>query len=463
MSASLALKASTFQILQKHLYAGDGLENAAIMLCHFGKGRNGFRLMVKEVIQIPASKCVKRTSTCLSWAFAEYMDTEKITQTDREGLSVFTIHSHPNGVDTFSKIDDKNDKKLFDSVCGWFDDNRPNGSAIMLPDGKIKARTYNPSGNFSPMDSVSIVGENIMIWKQKKIKNKTPEYAMRISQTFGKGTLNLLNQLKVGVVGCSGTGSIIIELLSRNCIGSLVLVDPDIVEEKNLNRIVNAKNTHAKKGVPKVEILKEAIKSMGMNVAIDTYKSDTYDKDVIEALTDCDILFGCVDSAAGRYHLECIESAYFIPYFDIGVYLESDEEGGISQADAVVNYVHPENTSLLSRKTYTSEQVTADRLKRDDRDLYEKQREEGYLVGVVEDQPAVISVNMQAACLAFNDFLARIHNFRLDNNSEFGSQRFQLVQGCYLNENCATDFDSPFKKYLGMGERSLLIQNLKRG
>ncbi|MCY4304578.1 MAG: ThiF family adenylyltransferase, partial [Aestuariivita sp.] len=252
------------------------------------------------------------------------------------------------------------------------------------------------------------------------------------------------------------------ELLARNCIGSLVLIDPDVVEEKNLNRIMNTKKSDAEKGVSKVEVLKQAIEKMGMNVNVEIYKSDTYDRDPIEALVDCDIIFGCVDSAAGRYHLECVSKAYFIPYFDVGVYLESDGKGGISQANAVSRYIHPDSCSLLNRGVYTSEQVTAERLKRDNVEYYEKQIQEGYVKGAEEDQPAVMSVNMQAACLAFNDFLARLHSFRLDDNSKFGTQTFQLVQGCYLNEEDEGDDGSIFEKYLGTGEESLLIQNLKR-
>ena len=459
---SLTLQESTYKALKQHLYPGDALEATAIMLCHIGKGKNGSRLMVKEVIQIPACKYKKQTSDYLSWPFGEYMTAENISRIDKNGLSIFTIHSHPGGYDKFSLTDNKNDKKLFHSVCGWFDDARPNGSSIMLPDGGIKARTCDCNGKFSPIGSVSVVGENIKIWKQVKKKGRSADYTLRISQTFGKGTLNLLRQLKVAVVGCSGTGSIVVELLARNCIGSLLLIDPDIVEEKNLNRIVNTKKTDAKKGMAKVEVLKKAIKGMGMNTDVEIYKSDTYNKEVIEALADCDVLFGCVDSAAGKYHLECVANAYLIPYFDVGVYLEANQEGKIHQADAVSNYVHPENMGLLDRKVYTSKQVTSERWRRDDKKYYEKQKKYGYLEGVDEDQPAVISVNMQAACMAFNDFLARIHNFRLDDNSEFEVQIFQLVQGCYLNNKTSKkNPSSVFEKHLGMGERSLLIQNLK--
>ena len=458
---SLVLKESSYKILRKHLYPGNNLEFAAILLCHYGQGKCSFRLIVKEIITIPADKCKKQKPNYLSWAFSEYITPKKIEQIDKEGLSIITIHSHPNGYDQFSKTDDENDKEMFYSINNWFDDNRPNGSAIMLPNGKIIARTVSDRGSFNAIQKVSIIGENIKIWKQSKIKNKIPSYGLKISQTFGKGTFKLLRDLKVGVVGCSGTGSIIVELLMRNCIGQLVLVDPDIIEEKNLNRIINAKKKDAKNKIHKVELLKKSILETGIDTKVDTYIKDTNNKEVIEALIDCDVVFGCVDSAIGRYHLECVATAYFIPYFDIGVYLEADSKGGITQADVATHYIHPENNSLIERGVYTSDQLTSESWKKSDKSYYEKNKMAGYLKNVEEDQPAVISVNMKAACLSFNDFLARLHAFRLDDNSEFDIQKFQLVQGCYLNEKTGKEPSSIFKKYLGMGEKSFLIQQLK--
>lgn len=461
MANSLVLKESTHKSLKEHLYPGNNLEFAAIMLCHYGQGKTGFRFMVKEVITISADKCNEQKSNYLSWAFADYMNPKKIEEIDKKGLSIITIHSHPNGYNKFSKTDDKNDKELFHSINHWFDDERLNGSAIMLPNGEIIARTVN-KGVFNPIQKILIVGENIKIWQQSKKNNKIPDYGLKISQTFGKGTFNLLRELRVGVVGCSGTGSIIVELLTRNCVGKLVLVDPDVVEEKNLNRIINTKKTDVEDKIYKVETLKKAISETGIDIKVDTYIKDTRNKGVIEALTDCDIIFGCVDSAIGRYHLECIATAYFIPYFDIGVYLEADSKGGIIQADVAAHYIHPESSSLITRGVYTSEQLTSEGWKKDNKDYYEKNKMAGYLKAVGEDQPAVISVNMQASCLAFNDFLARLHRFRLDDNSEFAIQKFQLVQGHYLNEKGGTEPSNIFKKYLGMGEKSFLIQQLKR-
>ena len=294
---------------------------------------------------------------------------------------------------------------MFRSVCNWFDDQRPNGSAIMLPGGELIARTVDATGKFNPIETISVASDTIRIWKTKRRNRHVPSYGLRVSQTFGKGTFELLRRMRVGVVGCSGTGSIIIELLARNCLGNLVIVDPDVVERKNLNRIVNARKKDADQKIPKVTAIKKTVEGMGTGVRVEAYQADTTSLAVIEALADCDVVFGCVDSARGRYHLECIATAYFLPYFDVGVNLEADGEGGIAQADAVAHYVHPENSSLISRGAYTSEQVTAENWRHADRNHYEAQRIAGYLAAVGEDQPAVISINMQAACLAFNVFL----------------------------------------------------------
>lgn len=455
-------------------------------LCHVGKGKSGMRLMANELILVPADACAERSAAGITWPFADSLPPEKITEIDQAGLSIVTFHNHPEGAERFSAIDDRNDKQLFASVGNWFDDCRPNGAAIMMPCGKIVSRLVDAKGRFTMIESNAVVGENIRIWKHggggkrisqpmgkgvfnslrriwKRGRNSKPasDYGLRILQTFGKGTFDLLRNMRVGVVGCSGTGSIVCELLARNCIGSLVIVDPDHMEEKNLNRIVNATMADARKSAPKVEVVKRAIREMEMGTHVDAYHSDTTDTAVVEALTDCDVLFGCVDSAEGRYHLECIASAYFIPYFDVGVNLEAGAEGKIEQADAVAHYMHPENADLMSRGGYTSEQVTAEGWRRTNKKHYEEQRAAGYLAAVGEDQPAVISVNMQAACLAFNDFLARLHHFRLDQNDDFSSQRVRLVHGSYESSREGNASTPLFRKYAGMGEKSFLIQQLK--
>lgn len=456
-SAKLALTGKQHQQLFRHLFPGDGMEAAAVMVCGRGTGHRTERLLVSEV-RTAAHERSARTDRTLSWPFGECFSPERIAELDREGKSFVTIHSHPSGFPQFSARDDRTDEELFSSAANWFDDGRPLGSAIMVPDGRIRARTVNERGEFTLMESVSVVGPDIRIWPSTQIRagraaEKTTE------QTFGRRTVRLLRGLRVGVVGCSGTGSVMIELLARNSVGELVLVDPDIVENRNLNRIVGATSADAAGQRAKVSALDRAARRAGLGTVVETYRSDTFDEEVVRALADCDVLFGCVDSFAGRYHLDCLASAYLIPYFDVGVTIDADGEGGVEAADAVAHYIHPDGASLLSRGAYTMEQVRAEVLRRCDPEAYRQQRLAGYLAEVGEDRPAVLSVNMQAACMAFHDFLARIHGIRFDDNRDFGTQRFRLVHGSYEHEVDAGGPHSLLKPWVATGDRSILVRN----
>ena len=445
--------------LRSYLFPGDGLEAAAILLCNRGTGLRSQRLLVAEQLHLPHDRSVRQHSR-VSWPFSDHLPPERVTGIDRNGQSIVTIHSHPKGQAAFSALDDENDRALFPSVCNWFDDGRVNGSAIMLPDGRTVGRTVDDQGRFVTMATVAVVGDDIRLWKsQEPVHEKADAFEDKLVQTFGSGTSALLRAMRVGVVGCSGTGSIVIELLARNGIGELVLVDDDVVEEKNLNRIVNASREDALHRQPKVAAMKEAVERMGTGCRLDGRQGQTGSAEVMAALVDCDVIFGCVDTAFGRYHLECLASAHLIPYFDVGVYLEADGEGGIQAADAVSHYVHPEGTSLLARGAYTMAQVAAEHARRHDPEHYRRQRAAGYLAAVGEEQPAVMSVNMQAACMAFNDFLARIHACRFDSNRDFATQRFRLVHGCYENSPDKACPHPLLKPYIGTGDRSVLVRN----
>lgn len=456
----LAMTKTMHETVFDYLFPGDGLEAAGVLLCNQGTGKRCQRLLAAEFLHLPHNLSERRPDF-VSWPFDEYMTPDRIGEADRRGQTIIAIHSHPKGGDRFSKVDDKNDLELLKSINGWFDDERTNGVAVMTPDGAIAARTMGEDRGFRDFEAVSVAGNGIRIWKPHREGQHTA-YQAKMSQTFGQGTLELLKSMRIGVVGCSGTGSIVIELLARNCVGELVIADDDVLEEKNLNRVVGGTTRDAHAGRPKVAAIRDAIGETGLDTRVEAYRGVTDSPEVVSALIDCDAIFGCVDSAFGRYHLDCLASAYLIPYFDVGVHIEADGTGGIRAADAVAHYVHPDGLSLISRGAYTMEQVAAEDWRRTDPAHYRKQRMAGYLAEVGEEQPAVMSVNMQAACMAFNDFMARIHAYRLDGNREFGTQRFRLVHGCYENEADAGTPHPLLGRYAGTGDGSLLVRNNTR-
>lgn len=221
-------------------------------------------------------------------------------------------------------------------------------------------------------------------------------------------------------------------MLARLGVGELVLVDPDRIERKNLNRVVNSTTKDARKKRMKVRVFANAIRRMGMGTRVISHPTEIMQRRVVDALAGCDFLFGCVDSADGRDAVNRIAAFYNLPFVDVGVHLEADGRGGVKQVCVAVHYLIPDGSSLLSRRVITAEKVRAEALHRRSPKQYRALRKEGYIEGINVNSPAVISINGFAATHAVNEMLARIHPFRRDANHEFRHQTFSLTDGAWL-------------------------------
>jgi hypothetical protein len=317
MNFSLRLTETHHAQLKAHLFPGDGNEAVALLLCGRRKGKTRHILTVQEVVPVPHEACKVRAPDLITWP-TEYVD-RLVQSAYGQGKAIVKIHSHAEGYRFFSSTDDRSDRGLFSSISSLLDDGLPHASVIMLPSGEMFGRVLDETGvRLAPLETIMTAGTDIHIWNDAASGALAP-FQHRHSQAFGSGTISRLGRLSIAVVGCSGTGSVVIEQLTRLGVGNLVLVDPDVVEEKNLNRIVNS--TRDDIGKPKVEVLARAISKMGFNQNVHPIQADLSSSEALRAVAECDVAFGCVDSLEGRHVLNRICTFYLIPYFDVGVRL----------------------------------------------------------------------------------------------------------------------------------------------
>lgn len=458
---NIRISGKHFKDLQKHLYPGDGKEAVSIAICGRNEIDGKIFLLVHKIINVPYCECSERTEYKVVWStnvIEEYLP--DIVKND---WAIIKIHSHPNGYSNFSATDDNSDNEFYKSIYGWTNNNLPHGSIIMLPDGKLLGRIVTKNLEFKDVDRISIVGDDLLFYDTDiSLGNSEKDnFNLRTIQAFGLGTVSLLKSLKIGVIGCSGTGSPLIEQLVRLGVGTLVLIDPDVIEEKNLNRIINSTIEDAKEKRKKVDVLKTAIEKIGLDTKLITFASNLYDdKNAIKQLSSCDIIFGCVDSVDGRHLINQLSTFYLISYFDLGVKLIADGKGGISQICGSVHFIQPGGSSLISRGVFNSEELRAAGLYRTNPIEYEKQRKSGYISNVNVDSPAVISINMFVASLAVNEFLARVHKFRYDLNSKFSITRFSNTDSYIIYEDDGEP-DEYLKKFIGKGNISPLLNMIE--
>jgi hypothetical protein len=90
-------------------------------------------------------------------------------------------------------------------------------------------------------------------------------------RAFGIKGQRRLGDVTAGIVGVGGLGSLVAEQLARLGVTEFVLVDPDIVEESNLSRLVGAYDHHV--GRPKVTAIREHLWQSGTDdVDVETHR-----------------------------------------------------------------------------------------------------------------------------------------------------------------------------------------------
>ena len=439
--------------MYQHLFQGDRKESVALGLCGISNAVNRKKITLHKIVAIPNESCKRRTESQVTWS-TDILQ-ELLIEASKKKLSIVKIHSHPTGYERFSGLDDLSDDSLYKTKNAWLDKGALCVSLIMLPDSSIFGRVIRGEKKYQAIDSIQVVGDDIRFFSQYKLRPPLTAADRKNSQTLGNGTITQLRNLQVGVIGCSGTGSIVIEQLMRLGIGKLILVDPDRLESKNLNRILNSTRDDAAKGHLKVEVLARFIKSVDPEIEVATYSNNVYESELaLRELSVCDILFGCVDTVDGRHLINLLSTYYCIPFFDLGVKITADGLGGIEKICGTVHYVRPGASSLLTRGVYTIDDLNSAALYRANPEEYDSLVQEKYIKNVNVERPAVISVNMAVASTAINEFLCRIHQIRPEAMSNYAVTRICISDGYVQYESEGEQVqDVNLQRCVSLGDR----------
>lgn len=443
---TLAIAGVHHAALQKHLFPGDGLEAAAILLCARGAGHRS-RYVVREILLVPHSECFERTRSFVSWPGA-WLE-RAIDIGEKHNLTLILAHSHPGGLFGFSAQDNESDQSTVTALFQAY--GRVHGSAVMVPSGAMAARLYDPAMVEGTVDLVTVAGDDISFhWADGE----------RRPSAFTSAMTAELGRLTAVVIGVSGTGSITAEQAARLGFGRVILIDFDTVEHRNLNRILHSTIDDADNRLLKVLGAARAITEYrGPDVATPVALSIDQREAVIAAAQG-DVLFSCVDTLLARQIADLMASAFVMPLFDMGVTIPARgvEGGEIAIIDAVgrIDYVQPGGSSLMTRGVHDPARVRAEYLAKANPDQHAVELDAGYFDGVAEQAPSVISLNMRAASAAMNEFILRAYPFRLDPNRQFARSVFSLAGGDedHFSED---EFAAGSTKLLGRGGQEPLL------
>jgi hypothetical protein len=313
-----------------------------------------------------------------------------------------TVHTHP-GSDThvsFSPYDDGNDPALMANLY----DLQPGGvfGSVVLGKRSAAARLWHREGDgYSPLNNLIIVGE---VLERVPLNGSPlmppPEAAAIFDRSLAvtsQGALANLSKMRVGVVGASGTGSLVLELLVRAGVGEVVIYEFDQIEDANLNRILHSRRIDAQANAKKSERIAQALAETGLPTKMTCgCGGDIRLEDVALDLRGCDLVIGCVDRDWPRLVLCEIAYQYLIPYIDLGteIGMSTDE---VQSLDSRVSYVAPGRPCLVCSKIVTTERVRLEGLENNEQ---KRVLAMGYSKDIHLVAPSVMDLNMRAASYA---------------------------------------------------------------
>ena len=140
-----------------------------------------------------------------------------------------------------------------------------------------------------------------------------------------------------------------------------------------------------------------------------------------------------MDSLDAREICDSLSAAFLVPLIDVGVTIltREDREGKLQIADVLgrIDYVKPGGPSLMDRGVYSPESLRREYLQRNAPEAYAVEVAEGYIQGVADEAPPVITINMKTASTAVLEMIGRFCPYRMESNRRFARTILRMAEG----------------------------------
>lgn len=322
--ASIGIAPSDYKKLTDFLRerSASGQEAGAYALCGIQKTTRGLRLLARHLI-LPEDDCFERREAggiVLKDAFNWHL----LERAEAEALAILQTHTHPcDGPTNFSVVDDHHESARAMALrqIGM----GPLASCVFDRHARYpKARIWKAAAGRCVSQQLHI--EECPQNDPLHLSGSAMPTFDRQVRAFGSAFQQRLDRLRVGVLGLGGLGGAVVELLARLGVRQFVLVDPDLVETSNLNRLPGATPYDVVGHAAKVHVAERNIRQLhGPNARCESLRKSLPNKTVAKRLAECDVLFATTDNHASRLHLMEIAAAYLRPVVFAGVGLEASD------------------------------------------------------------------------------------------------------------------------------------------
>jgi hypothetical protein len=376
--------------------ARDAAETCAVGSVHPAANPAGrSRYTVHDMRIAPASAYIDRSAAHAALT-PEFM-VEVANHARATGAGVILLHTHPGEqpLEGFSGIDDDGEEPL----AAYFKARLPGRAhfAGVVTHSDVFLRELGGGPAAAPTG----VGKRVRRYGVGTPGDNDERYDRQV-RAFGPEGQAALRHAYVALVGAGGTGSIIAQELAHLGVGRMLVVDHDVVDTSNLNRLLGA--TLSDVGRPKAQIAHSAVKAINPNAQVESIVGDVVDPAVAARLTEADFIFCCTDSMASRALINQLAYQYLIPAIDMGVAIRV-AGGHVASVTGRVQMLAPGLGCLVCGDGLDGDQVRWEMMSAAQR------RADPYFENASVPQPAVMPLNGVVTSAAVAMFLSAFTSY----------------------------------------------------
>ncbi|HEY5943621.1 MAG TPA: ThiF family adenylyltransferase [Solirubrobacterales bacterium] len=393
--STLRVAPEVWNELRADLLSTPHLERAAVGFAGVRGGGRKPELLLRDWIPLAPEDYLVQLGHHLEVSGSVWARAAKRARESHEAIVIFHSHPRDSKRPQFSVSDDYGEELVVPKLQARAA--VPVAAAVLAPGGE-RARLHMPGASGPIEASVERVGERG--GTLPAAQSERFDRQVRALTREGQGAIGALS---VGVVGAGGLGSHVVQQLLHLGVGGLLVIDPDTVAVSNLSRLVGAGRRDARRRRPKVRLARRLARRLGSTTRLSLIQGSITDGEIGRHLLDCDIVIGCTDNQWSRTLLNQLAYQFYLPVLDLGVELQPGGAMG-----GRVSWLAPGSACLwcagiLDAATVRTEQLPPE--------LAAAERERGYIAGVEEPAPAVVSINGVIASVAVTELLARWTGF----------------------------------------------------
>ncbi len=182
--------------------------------------------------------------------------------------------------------------------------------------------------------------------------SSSERYARQIRlPQIGPSGQERLQQSRVALIGLGALGSVSADALCRAGVGTLVLIDRDIVELSNLQRQTLYTQADAERGELKALAAAERLGAINPEVKLEVHPDEVHCGNAASLLDGCDLLLDGSDNFAVRYLLNDYAVVHQVPFVYAGVVATYGMSGAVLPGQACLRCLWPEPPQLGETET----------------------------------------------------------------------------------------------------------------